>query len=245
MVSAHSKSRILIAVATPIEANALREPLGFSIEAPEPWVRYESGSGCDIVVTGVGKANAAGAVALTLDPLRHAGVLNVGIAGVLPKGISQGLEPGCSVLATTSVFADEGVQGSERFESFSELGFGLCGAGDGVDGDRVWLRSLSNLVDAQGPIATVSTCSGTDELALEIQGRADALAEACEGAGCGLSALRRGVLFCELRVISNTTGERAKQRWDLGLALTSLGALLEKADLPARLVEPSPAGDTD
>eukprot|EP01026_Neomeris_dumetosa_P063024 TRINITY_DN59777_c1_g1_i1.p5 TRINITY_DN59777_c1_g1~~TRINITY_DN59777_c1_g1_i1.p5 ORF type:complete len:100 (-),score=23.74 TRINITY_DN59777_c1_g1_i1:16-315(-) len=75
---------VLIAVATEIEAAALAGPLGFN-EPPPPWVRCETGVGCDLVVTGVGKASAGGAVAAVLDPARHLGVLNVGIAGALNK----------------------------------------------------------------------------------------------------------------------------------------------------------------
>ena len=243
MAWAHSKRRILVALATPIEASALREPLAFATEAPEPWIRYESGSGCDIVVTGVGKANAAGAVAATLDPDRHTGVLNVGIAGVLPSTQSRSENPahnpapglGSSILATSSIFADDGVQQPDQFQSFSELGFAVCSSSDAIEPDPEWFRALAGLVDAQGPIATVSTCSGTDQLARQIRARTGAIAEACEGAACGLSAMRMNVRFCEIRVISNTTGDRASQRWDLASALARLQALIEKADLSTRL----------
>ena len=54
--------------------------------------------------------------------------------------------------------------------------------------------------------------------------RTGAIAEAMEGGAVGVSAARvgGGVWFSELRVISNTTGDRAGQRWDLSRALARL-----------------------
>jgi futalosine hydrolase len=71
-------------------------------------------------------------------------------------------------------------------------------------------------------IATVSTCSGTNALAREIVTRTGAEVEAMEGAAVGLVASRLGVGFAEVRVISNTTGDRGSQQWDLPGALAAL-----------------------
>jgi futalosine hydrolase len=43
-----------------------------------------------------------------------------------------------------------------------------------------------------------------------------------EGAAVALAAVRLGLAFGELRVISNTTGDRARQQWDLKGALARL-----------------------
>jgi hypothetical protein len=49
-----------------------------------------------------------------------------------------------------------------------------------------------------------------------------------EGYACGLAARRidPDARFAEVRVVSNTTGDRAAQRWDLDAALGRLRALL-------------------
>jgi nucleoside phosphorylase len=44
-----------------------------------------------------------------------------------------------------------------------------------------------------------------------------------EGAAVVHAARRQRVPAIELRVISNTTGDREGQRWDLSAALTALG----------------------
>lgn len=200
------------------------------------WVRLPLGSGCDAVVTGVGKANAAGAVARTLDLTRHAGVLNAGIAGLLPSEPRSGIETGTYkfgpdslglvVLGTSSVFADEGVATPTGFLGFSDVGFPLVGDADEVPIDPVWHDHLARFSDVEGGIATVSTCSGTDAMARAVHDRTGAIAEACEGAAAGTSAGRVGVRFAEIRVLSNTTGDREGQRWAMGPALDRLGEVI-------------------
>jgi nucleoside phosphorylase len=100
------------------------------------------------------------------------------------------------------------------------------------------LTLLTPLADTAGPIATVSTCSGTDALAAQVRARTGALAEAMEGAAVLHIAARLGVPAAELRIISNTCGHRPSQRWDLPKALARLEsvvrALASDGPLPPR-----------
>jgi futalosine hydrolase len=80
-----------------------------------------------------------------------------------------------------------------------------------------------------GPLATVATCSGTDEAARAVARRTDALAEAMEGAAVVHAARRLGVPAIELRAISNMTGDRAAQQWDLSRGLDALGEAARRA----------------
>ena len=237
MQAALAGSTILIAVATPREASALCRPLRLTVENLQPWVLVQTPAGFDVVLTGVGKANAAGGVARVLDPDRHAGLLNVGIAGLLPQPSGGGLDLGSAILSTRSVFADDGIQQPEAFQSFADAGFPLIGSRDDIEPSSDWGAVLAELTDAQGTIATVSTCSGTDLYAQEIGERTGAIAEACEGAACGLSAFRVGCRFAEIRSISNTTGQRDLQRWDIDRALARLEEIFANTDLPRRLIE--------
>ena len=59
--------------------------------------------------------------------------------------------------------------------------------------------------------------------------RTKAVAEAMEGAAVVHAARRLGVPAIELRVISNTTGDRDNQKWDLAGALAALGRSLGEA----------------
>ncbi len=214
-----ARSRVLFVTAAPKEAASVAS--AFGKPPPDPWHRIELAGWADLVATGVGKSNAAGATARHLDPARHRYVLNVGIAGVLPGSNLRLLE---TVAGVRSVFADEGILIPEGYSSMSMRGFPPLSPleGDGVTSDSQLLTTLG--VPPVQAIATVSTCSGTDALAREIVSRTGAEVEAMEGAAVGLVAKRLGVGFGEVRVISNTTGDRGAQRWDLAGALAALGA---------------------
>ena len=53
--------------------------------------------------------------------------------------------------------------------------------------------------------------------------------EAMEGAAVVHAAARQGAGAIELRVISNTTGDREKQQWGLEEALKALGGAIRTA----------------
>jgi futalosine hydrolase len=208
---------LVLVAAAPAEAAALA---GCAVEA---WVPTPVAAGVVLVRSGVGKANAAGAAARVLDPGRHGAVLSIGIAGALP---GSGLAIGDVVIATGAWFADEGVRTPEGFEELSSRGFPAWGGeGPKVPADPALAAWAARALPGarMGDVATVSVCSGTDALAAEIAARTGAIAEAMEGAGVGASAARVGVAFGEVRVISNTTGDRPGQRWDLRGSLETLG----------------------
>jgi futalosine hydrolase len=217
--------RCLIAVAAPAEARAVLAAFrGDLALAERTWQLTPLDAHCDLVITGIGKANAAGAVARVLDPTRHSWTLSTGVAGSLP---GSGLSIGGSVAATQAVFADEGLQTEAQFSDCAAMGFPLADfPGSAVPLDAGLVTALQPLSDAQGPIATVSTCSGTDALAQTIRERTGALAEAMEGAAVALVARRLGFRSAELRIVSNTTGRRDGQRWDLRGALARLSDLM-------------------
>ena len=202
--------RLLVVVATDKEAAAL---------------------GCTkatVCVSGIGRTNAAAATtAALLEEGPFDGVLSVGIAGALPGSL---LRAGEVVVATECVYFEEGLRTPQGFIDTAAMGFPL---GE-FEGNRVPCEArLTRFVPGprhDGPIATVATCSGTDALAAEVESRTGALAEAMEGAAVVHAALRLGVPGGEVRVISNSTGDRDAQRWDIARAFAvmhELGARLE------------------
>lgn len=213
---------MLLAVAAPKEAEAARAAFNAGAGPATPWTIQELDRRFDLVVTGVSKAAAAGGVAKVLDPARHGAVINIGIAGDLT---GEG-KPGDVVLATSCWLVDEGVRTPAGFETLGNLGFGPFAHGaDVMACDSRIVAALSGLANRAGPVATVSTCAGTDELAARWR-TAGVIAEAMEGAAVALTAQRVGVPMAEIRVISNTTGDRQNQRWGLSLALSTLTHVL-------------------
>ncbi len=230
-------ARALLVVAAPQEARAvlrgLRGAAG-GAEAPAPWRAAPVGDQFDVLLTGVGKANAAGAVSRVFRAERHRIVLNLGVAGSLPweEGGSH-LPIGSVVLGTESVYADEGAIAPARFHDLDDMGFPPGpGRGVSVRGDEGLLAEFRSTTTVSGPIATVSTCSGTDSAAADIARRTGAIAEAMEGAAIGFTlqwiAAAEGAPmppFLEIRVISNATGDRNLQKWDIKSALAGLSTV--------------------
>ncbi len=209
--------RILLALASQSEARAVLGAIGGPV-VPDFWTLTPVGR-IDVVLTGVGKANGAGAVARLLDPSRHGLVLSLGIGGLLPAP-GSGARVLDVVVATECVFADEGVQTPGGFVDIGALGFPPGGyAGTRVPVVPRVVETLARPGWYRAPVATVSTCSGTDTLAAEIARRTGALAEGMEGAAAAHAAWRVGVPAGEVRVISNRTGDRERQGWDIPGAL--------------------------
>jgi futalosine hydrolase len=237
----------LLVFATVMEAKAA---LGGWVEAGavsevERWAGTWSavrgvGELLDVLITGVGKANAAGAVAAVLssDRTRYNLVVSAGIGGLLPGSVGAGLSLGDAVIGGACVFADEGIAFTDgTFEDLASRGFGPeKPVAPGADASawtgvtyRVDAGVRTRLSVAGGEvrsIATVSTCSGNDALAEAVAARTGAAVEAMEGAAVALSAWRFGVMMGEIRTISNTTGDRAKQVWEMRPALQRLNAVL-------------------
>jgi futalosine hydrolase len=203
--------RILVIVAVEAERTALGARC---LAAPE----------VHVVVAGIGRTNAAAATAEALTEARAAGapftaVISTGIAGALP---GSNLAIGTVIVADACIYAEEGIALPEGQGDMRVLGFPL---GD-FEGNRVPVDGALLLAfGALGPacaIATVATCSGTDVAALAVRTRTGAMAEAMEGAAVVHAARRAGVPAIEIRSISNTTGDRSAQRWDIVAAFTAL-----------------------
>lgn len=232
-------SRTLLLVAAPNEARAVLRALDRSnpeADAHAPWVIHEATDPrdpFDVVVTGVGKANAAASTARTFDQSRHAAVYNLGVSGVLLGSPLRLLDV---IAATHSAYADEGIEtpGPELFQHVASIGFGpLLDSPPHAAMQRETRLACTAPPSIEGftPVpcicATVSTCSGTDARAAEIARRTSAFAEDMESAAIAytLARLAPRVPFTCLRVISNTTGNRDAQQWNLAGALDRLEAL--------------------
>ncbi len=186
-----------------------------------------SHAGTRVVTSGVGRTNAAAATTEAI--LRHGPfecVLCAGVAGALPGG---GLAIGGVVVASSCLYVEEGLITPEGFTDMTALGLALGDfAGNVVPVDGRLLALLQGWF-AVGPIATVATCSGSDPAAQEVVRRTGAVAEAMEGAAVVHAARRLGVGGIELRAISNTTGDRDRQQWDLAGALAALSRAVARA----------------
>jgi futalosine hydrolase len=199
-------NRILIVTSVEAEAAAVRRGLP---EGPH---------GVDVLVGGVGSAQAAAATsrALALDSVLdtadYEAVLSVGIGGAF----AGKAELGELLLARRVVAADLGADSPEGFLSVDSLGFGTSS----LDGGRV-----PGLAAVVGTILTVNTATGTDERAAELMERHPAaVGEAMEGYGVASAAALAELPFAEVRAVSNLVGKRDRDAWRLDLAFAALTA---------------------
>ncbi len=173
-----------------------------------------------VVAGGVGRSNAAAATTQALienGPFEL--VMSCGIAGALPE---SSLETGDVLLASCCIYAEEGIVTPDGFDTMQRLGIALGDfEGNVVPVAEYAMQALEGLFE-EGPIATVATCSGTDHQAALIAARTGAKAEAMEGAAVVHAARRMGVPGIEIRSISNQTGDREGQEWNIPAALESL-----------------------
>jgi len=196
--------RILIVTAVQAEADAIGRP-----------------NGTFVVSSGIGRTNAAAATtAAILSDGPFTWVISAGVAGALPK---SNLSIGDIVVADKCVYFEEGLQTTDGFQNITEMGFSLGNfKGNEVPVDSWMLEQLGSL-GIVAPIATVATCSGTDEHAILVQKRTRCVCEAMEGAAVVHAANKVSSPAIEIRSISNTTGNRDSQEWNIELALKNLG----------------------
>ncbi len=180
-----------------------------------------------VIAGGVGRTNAAVATTrhiLTRGPFDA--VISAGVAGALPE---SGLNIGDALVASSCIYHEEGIVTANGFADLTSIGFPIGDfEGNRVPVDSTMLERLSKIMTV-GPIATVATCSGTDSAAAEVERRTGAIAEAMEGAAVVHAARLLHTPAIEIRTISNFTGDRANQQWDLQTAFEALGKAMADA----------------
>jgi len=182
------------------------------------------GGGVADTLLGVGKAAAAMRATELLLHERPPWLLLIGVCGAYPRGAGRpALSVGDLCLVGEDVLADEGVglAGGE-FRGIAALGLGDEGP---FLADVARTRTIAERLGV--PIvagATVSTCSGSDELSRALAARGSAQVESMEGAAVLQVCHHLGVAAVQLRCVSNLTGERTAAGWDLDGALARLHA---------------------
>ena len=171
----------------------------------------------DFLVGGVGVAAAAAATATALA------TAHVPYSLVVSAGIAGGFAPlavGDAVVADAVVLADLGAEDGARFLPSSALGLGP----ERFALDAALTAELARRAGAHvGAVLSVSTVTGTQATADARRRRSpDAAAEAMEGAGVLAAARIHGVVFAEVRTISNLVGPRDRDAWRIGPALDAL-----------------------
>ena len=187
---------ILVCVATAFERSALRDgPV--------------AGHRIRVIETGVGPVNAAHAVTIAIMQEKPDAIVICGVAGAYP---SSGLNIGDVVSASAETYGDLGAQSPAGVLDMKALGFPVVASPTVVFNDL----PIQLLPTAQrARFVTVSTCTGTDATAREIETRTGGSVENMEGAAIAHVALMHGVPVGQVRGISNMVTNRDTKSWRL------------------------------
>jgi futalosine hydrolase len=187
---------LLLCVATELEGALLRE-------------RLDGSSSVAIVRTGVGPVNAAHAVTLFLAQADAGAIVVCGVGGAYP---ASDLEVGAVVCAASECYGDLGATSPSGFLDMKALGFPVVEASTYLFND---LPMQVFPVPHRVPFVTVSTCTGTEGAAREIEKRTGGAVESMEGAAIAHVAHLHRVPVGEVRGISNIVTNRDTSQWRL------------------------------
>jgi len=232
---------IAVTAATPLEISALVEAFqARQHRASLPWdifVAVEASTKIIFTVSGIGTSNASAAAALVAYLFTPDLIITTGCAGAYT---GSGLEIGDITLATTEIFADEGVATPEGWHSLERIGIPLLDRNGRRFFNEIPLSPQANAAALQvaeqlgikplatGRFLTVATCSGTKARGTDLEYRFGGICENMEGAAVALMAARYGIECMELRGISNYVEDRDTTRWDISLAATKSQRFLEQ-----------------
>lgn len=194
---------LLLCVATEFEGALLRERLN------------GAHSSVAIVRTGVGPVNAAHAVTLFLARTGAQAIVVCGVGGAYP---GSGLRVGDVVCAASERYGDLGATSPSGFLDMKALGFPI------VESPAPLFNELPMHVfpvERRVPFVTVSSCTGTDDGAREIETRTAGAVESMEGAAIAHVAHLHSVAVGEVRGISNIVTDRDVKAWKLKEAATA------------------------
>lgn len=185
---------VLICTATEFESALLRD-------------HFRGAENVHIIETGIGPVNAAHGVTVAILERRPHSIISCGIAGAYS---SSGLKVGDVICASHEIYGDLGAQSPTGFLSMRQLGFPVI-AGPTPLFDELPMQLFP--LARRERFVTVSTCTGTDEVAREIEARTRGSVENMEGAAIAHVAHLHQVPVGEVRAISNIVTNRDKATW--------------------------------
>lgn len=183
-----------------------------------------------LVISGVGKVNAAHATTLFILKYKPEIIINFGIGGAFP---GSGVSIGDIAIAEKEIYADEGIYMARGFSDMRFIGIPLLKTYGGekiyneLEFNKGLLNSVMNNLQKKGhsvkkgKFITVSTITATKDRADYLRKRFRPLCESMEGAAVAHVCLKHGVNFLEIRGMSNFVGPRDKKAWDINAAVVS------------------------
>ena len=234
---------LLILAAAPLETELLRKKMTHTQLRRCGSIQVFLGKlqGQDVLLShgGIGQVNMAIQLTRLLSEHKPQAVLLCGCGGSYP---GSDLQIGSLALAKEEIFGDLGVATANRFIPLKQLDLPqnpqlapTVQQSFPLNADLLsWAQEV--LPDAVcGSFVSVNCCSGNAELSVVLQQRCDGICENMEGAAAAQVCTEFDIPLLELRGISNPTGTRDPQQWDItrGAEAAQLGILELLENWPA------------
>ncbi len=227
---------IALLAAVPEETDLIREALQESAQQSINGINLITGKlFChDICLThsGIGKSAAAATATTLLHHCRPEALWLLGCGGAYP---GSGLTIGDLALASREIFGDEGVATNKGFSDLAEMKLPM--RRDAETFFNIWPvdQKLHDWAQSElaeytkgsgtslrsGPFVSVSTCTGTMTMAIELESRTSGICENMEGAAVALVCRQMSVPLLEVRGISNLVEDRDTSRWNLPVGMNA------------------------
>ncbi len=160
-----------------------------------------------ICICGVGKTNASHGATLLIERFGPDHVYSIGVAGAYP---GSGLEIGDVAVAENEFYGDEGILTESGFHTIDALGITLVSV-SGIEYYNKFPLVVPEVFKgskSKGNFVSVSSCTGTQSRAIEMQLRFNAICENMEGAAVAHICALNNIPVTEIRGISNIVGSR-------------------------------------
>jgi futalosine hydrolase len=214
--------RILIVSATAMEIASVVANLRYVEDRDERVKAYQYGThDVDVLTAGVGMVATAAWCSRAMARMRYDLALNFGLCG----SFDRALVLGTVVQVTSERIAELGAQDDEKFLTIHELD--LLGENEFplTRGRLINAVPPRNLALAMLPSVdgiTVNTVHGNQQSIEAVVERFKPQVESMEGAAFMYACLIHGVLFAEVRAVSNVVEPRNRESWNLPAAVRSL-----------------------
>jgi futalosine hydrolase len=179
----------------------------------------------DVLITGIGIPATIFHLTKKLSQKNYDLVIQAGIAGTF----SADLKKGTVLLVDKDAFGDLGIYEKGNFKTLFDSGFINENEFPFSNG---WLVNRHEyLTHSSLSLATGITVNKITDDGIQIKKLSDKFKpdiESMEGAALHYVCLQQKIKFLQLRSISNTVGERDKQKWEMKKAITNLNMELKK-----------------
>ena len=214
--------RILIVAATETEIAPLVARLRYSADRDERVKAYtHAGFEVDVLTTGVGMVATAAWCSRAIGRTPYDLALNFGLCGTFDRELA----PGTVVQVVSERIAELGAEDDELFLTAHELS--LLGENE-FPFTRGRLNNAAppkNLALGQLPAVdgiTVNTVHGNRRSIDAVVERFKPQVESMEGAAFMYACLINGLIFAEMRAVSNVVERRDRSAWNIPAAIRSL-----------------------